>query len=160
MRPVLAVAIILALGTSACTLGRSGMAAPAPVSLVVFYDSDAASFPNANAQSEFEDRRHHSAAGRFITADVLAASGDLPLIDVLRNHITGFVAPGDGRPPRGFNDNCGIDVFVDGLRTVDVLDLIRPRDLVGVEYYDASAAPVKYRKAFSSCPILLLWLKR
>ena len=160
MRRVLTLATIFALGTSACTLGRSQSAAPAPVSSVVFYDSDAARSASSSGQSEFEDRRQHSAAGRFITADVLAANGDLPLIDVLRIHITGFTAPGDSRPPRGYNDNCGLDVFVNGLRAVDVLDLIRPRDLVGVEYYEASTAPVKYRKAFSSCPMLLLWLKR
>ena len=160
MRRVLTAATFLALGTSACTIGRSRAATPAPVSAAISYDSDAALFPKATGPSEFEDRLHHSAAGRFITADVLAANGDLPLIDVLRIHITGFTAPGESRPPRGFNDNCGLDIYVNGLRTVDVLDLLRPRDLAGVEYYEAASAPVKYRKAFSSCPILLLWLKR
>jgi len=159
MRIIVTTATFLALGASACTMGRA-RTAPTPVTSTLEYDSDAATFASANGQSEFEYRLHHSAAGRFITADVLEANGDLPLIDVLRIHITGFVAPGDSRPPRGFNDQCGLDVYVNGLRIADVYDNIRPRELVGVEYYEASSAPVQYRKAFSTCPILLLWLKR
>ena len=159
MRIFLVAATCLALGAAACTVGRARTGPPGPVTSTLSYDSDAA-FASANGQSEFEYRLHHSAGGRFITADVLAASGDLPLVDVLRIHITGFVAPGDSRPPRGYNDRCGLDVYVNGLRTIDVFDIIRPRDLVGVEYYEASSAPVRYRTAFSSCPILLLWLKR
>jgi hypothetical protein len=159
MRIIAVAASFLALSGSACTIGRSQSAAPAPVASPLSYESDAASSTDATGQSEFEYRRHHSAAGRFISADVLAANADVPLMDVLRIHITGFASPGDPRPPRGFNSNCGIEVYVNGLRAADAFDNIQPRDLVGVEYYEASSAPVKYRRAFSMCPVLLLWLK-
>ena len=149
-----------ALGAAACTVGRARAGPAMPVASTLSYDGDGVPTASANGQSEFEYRLHHSAGGRFITAEVLAASGDLPLVDVLRIHINGFVAPGDSRPPRAYNDRCGLDVYVNGLRTIDVFDIIRPRDLVGVEYYEASSAPVRYRTAFSSCPVLLLWLKR
>ena len=52
-----------------------------------------------------------------------------------------------------------MDVYVNGLRSIDAFDGIRPRDLLGVEYYQAGGGPVKYRRAFSTCPVLLLWLK-
>jgi hypothetical protein len=111
------------------------------------------------AGSEFDYRLHHSAGGRFITRDVLATSGDLPLADVLRSHIVGF---GDTRDARAYSGMpaCGMDVYLNGLRIIGNLDAIRSNDLVGVEYYQAATAPVKYRRAMSSCPVLLLWSKR
>jgi hypothetical protein len=158
MRIILTSALI-ALNTLACTTGQSRVAAPGPVAATRSYAGDAASSAYANSQSEFEYRRHHSAAGRFITADVLQANADLPLVDVLRIHITGFAMPGDPQPARGFNNRCGPDVYVNGLRAIDAFDSIRPRNLSGVEYYEASSAPAKYRRALSTCPVLLLWLK-
>jgi hypothetical protein len=52
-----------------------------------------------------------------------------------------------------------VDVYVNGLRSIHAFDGIQPRELFGVEYYEAASAPVKYRRAFSTCPVLLLWLK-
>ena len=160
---MLRVTILCALTTSACAVAhtRPGPTSSAASSMVT-EDVDSSDeivgrrSATANGQSEFEYRRHHSAAGQFVTADVLAASGDMPLITVLKTHILGFGGDGRAMPPTG---NCGVDVFVNGLRVIDVLDELHPRDLIGVEYYEAASAPVKYRRAFSSCPILLLWLK-
>ena len=100
----------------------------------------------------------HSAAGRFITADVLRVNGDRSLDDVLRERLPGFERSSGARPspPSG---KCNVDVYVNGLHSSDVFDGIRPRDLLGVEYYTAATAPVKYRRAFSACPVLLLWLR-
>jgi hypothetical protein len=108
-------------------------------------------------RAAFDFRRTHSAGGQFITEDVLAAAGDLPVADVLRTHLLGFanqhtITQGQGAP-------VALDVYVNGLRVADVLDGLHARDLMGVEYYEASAAPVSYRRAFSSAPVLLLWLK-
>jgi hypothetical protein len=113
---------------------------------------------DANSQSEFDYRRVHSSAGRFITAGVLSANGDRSLEEVLREHLLGFASSRGARPSPP-NGTCGVDVYVNGLHSIDVFDGIRPRDLLGVEYYEAGSAPVNYRRAFSTCPVLLLWLK-
>ncbi|HKN68483.1 MAG TPA: hypothetical protein VJW73_19500 [Gemmatimonadaceae bacterium] len=81
------------------------------------------------------------------------------MIQLLTTHIRGFKTSGDSHGIPGFASSCSVSVFVNGLPTGDVLTLLRPRDLLGVEYYEATSAPVKYRRAFSSCPVLLLWLR-
>jgi len=106
--------------------------------------------------SEFEFRRRHSASGRFITRDVLASSGDLSLGDVIRTHIVGY---GESRDARAYAGTvvCGVDVYLDGMRIIGNLDEIRPAELAGVEYYQPSGAPIKYRRPLAACPVLLLW---
>lgn len=115
--------------------------------------------PNANDLTEFEFRRLHAAAGQFITPDVLAAYGDLPLGDVLRSRLRGFGLPSD-RMNRGLDAGCTMAIYVNRGRTADVIADLHPRDLAGVEYYEATSAPLQYRPTLSSCPVLLLWLKR
>jgi hypothetical protein len=112
----------------------------------------------ANSQSEFDHRRVHSSAGQFITAEVLSANGDRSLEEVLRQRLPGFESSSGARPSQP-NGQCGLNVYVDGLRSIDTFDGIRPRDLLGVEYYQGASAPEKYRRAFSTCPVLLLWFK-
>ena len=107
--------------------------------------------------AEFEYRRIHSAAGQFITESELARVADAPLVDVLRRHLRGFTNLRDGRVVRDADILSYLDVYVNGLRSAGVD--VRPGDLVGVEYYQASDAPVNYRRAFTSVPVLLLWLK-
>jgi hypothetical protein len=107
--------------------------------------------------AEFEYRRIHSAAGQFIAEPELSREADAPLIDVLRRHIRGFTNLRDGRVVSDGDIPSQLDVYVNGLRSVG-LD-VRTRDLVGVEYYQASAAPDKYRRGFTSLPVLLLWMK-
>ena len=119
-----------------------------------------ASAPTSPAElrlAEFEYRRTHAAAGQFITESQLAREGDAPLVEVLVRHLRGFTNLRDGRVVREVDIPSQLDVYVNGLRSVG-LD-IRPRDLMGVEYYQASEAPVSYRRAFTSVPVLLLWLK-
>jgi hypothetical protein len=113
--------------------------------------------PAESRRTEFEYRRIHAAAGQFITESELAREADAPLIDVLRRHLRGFTNLRDGRVVREVDIPSQFDVYVNGFRSVG-LD-VRPRDLMGVEYYQASEAPVKYRRAFTSVPMLLLWLK-
>ncbi|MFL5616322.1 MAG: hypothetical protein ACJ796_21830 [Gemmatimonadaceae bacterium] len=155
-------AVLSAVGAAACVRGGPRVE-PAPAASSVMQSGDRENgarlqaSANANSQSDFEYRRMHSSAGRFITAVVLSANGDRSLDDLLRARLVGFES-GTGRPSRP-NGECGLDVYVNGLRSVDAFDGIRPRDLIGVEYYEAGSAPVKYRRAFSTCPVLLLWLK-
>lgn len=156
---------LCAITVSACAGGRlhtKPSASPSPEQ--TGGDEGALSAPVSTSasgrfnQSEFDYRRLHSAAGQFITADELAANGDVPLVLVLSTHIRGFNQTGDGRAAPGLPP-CAPDVFVDGLPVIDVLDALHPRDLLGVEYYEPASAPVKYRRAFSGCPVLLLWLR-
>ena len=81
-----------------------------------------------------------------------------PLEELLRERLLGFESSSGARPPLP-NGKCGVSVYVNGLHSIDAFDGIRPRDLLGVEYYEASSAPVQYRRASSTCPVLLLWLK-
>jgi hypothetical protein len=107
--------------------------------------------------AEFEYRRIHAAAGQFITEPELAREADAPLIDVLRRHLRGFTNLRDGRVVGEVDIPSQLDIYVNGFRSVG-LD-VPLMDLVGVEYYQASEAPVKYRRAFTALPVLLLWMK-
>lgn len=153
-------AVLSALGAMACVRGGPHVEPLPAASSVSQTGRDNAARQgsvDANSQSEFDYRRVHSPGGRFITADVLNANGDRSLDDLLRARLVGFENSA-GRPSRP-NGECGLDVYVNGLRAVDAFDGIHPRDLIGVEYYEAGSAPVKYCRAFSTCPVLLLWLK-
>ena len=154
-------AVLSALAAAACVRGAPRVE-PVPASSVA--QSDGGENPrlqgsaDANSQSEFDYRRVHSSAGRFITADVLSANGNRSLEAVLRERVLGFERSSGARPSQP-NGKCGVNVYLNGLPSIDAFDGIRPRDLLGAEYYEAGSAPVKYRRAFSTCPVLLLWLK-
>jgi hypothetical protein len=154
-------AVLSALAAAACVRGAPRVE-PVPASPVAQSggreNARLQGSADANSQSEFDYRRVHSAAGRFITADVLSANGNRSLEEVLREHLLGFESSSGARPSPP-NGKCGVDVYVNGHHSIEALDGIRPRDLLGVEYYQRGSAPVKYRRAFSICPILLLWLK-
>ena len=159
---VLGVAALL--GAMGCAAARRpGESAPSPA--VAGSDEQLApprrvsppTSPAESRQAEFEYRRIHAAAGQFITARDLAREADAPLIEVLRRHLRGFTNLRDGRVIGEVGIPSQLDVYVNGFRSVG-LD-VPPRDLVGVEYYQASEAPLQYRRAFTSVPVLLLWMK-
>lgn len=114
--------------------------------------------PAAERRAEFEYRRVHAAAGQFITEQELARLADLPLIEALETHLRGFPGRREARESMSSDPLSQIEVYVNGLRA-GAIDGLRPSELLGVEYYQATAAPVRYRRAFSSVPVLLLWLK-
>lgn len=158
------VGVAVLLGAIGCAAARRP-AEPAPSPAAAGSDDQwtpprRVSPPTSRAESrraEFEYRRIHAAAGQFITEPQLAREADAPLIDVLRRHLRGFTNLRDGRVVSDVDILSQLDVYVNGLRSVGVD--VRPRDLLGVEYYQASEAPVNYRRAFTSAPVLLLWLK-
>jgi hypothetical protein len=76
-------ALLSVLAAAACVRGTPRIE-PVPASSMV--------------QSEFTYRRVHSSAGRFITADVLSANGDLPLESVLHERLVGFESSTGARP--------------------------------------------------------------
>jgi hypothetical protein len=148
-------ALVAVVALSACVHGAVRVDTEPSIHLAAMRSAESAS---SNEQSEFDHRRLHSAAGQFLTADVLAANRDLSLAQVLSTYILGF-ATGGGVRGSGVETRCKLHVFVNGLPADDTFDAIRPHDLIGVEYYKATSAPIKYRRAFSECPVLLLWLK-
>jgi hypothetical protein len=154
-------AVLSALAAAACLRGAPRVESVPASSIVQSGGRENArrqGSADANSQSEFDYRRVHSSAGRFITADVLSANGDRSLDEVLRERLLGFESS-RGAGPSPPNGKCGVDVYLNGLHSIDAFDGIRPRDLLGVEYYEAGSAPEKYRRAYSACPILVLWLK-
>jgi hypothetical protein len=54
-------------------------------------------------------------------------------------------------------DRCGVEVFLNGLRTLDTLAGLTARDVNGVEFYTTGIVPPQFRRAGSACPVLLLW---
>jgi hypothetical protein len=153
------------LGAIGCAAARRPAADPASSPTLAGSNDQLAaaarmSAPTSPAElrlAEFEYRRLHAAAGQFITEPELAREADAPLIDVLRRHLRGFTNLRDGRVVSEGEIPSQLEVYVNGFRSVG-LD-VRPRDLAGVEYYQGSEAPVNYRRAFTSAPVLLLWLK-
>lgn len=116
------------------------------------------SSPAEDRRAAFEYRRVHAATGQFITERELERLADLSLIDALRTHLRDFpTSPGARQSTAGDLDSQ-LEVYVNGFRQGD-LDGVQPADLMGVEYYRATAAPARYRRPFSSVPVLLLWLK-
>lgn len=116
------------------------------------------SSPAEDRRAEFEYRRVHAATGQFITERELERLADMPLIEVLRTHLLGFPTSPDARQSTAGDRDSQLEVYVNGLRAA-AIDGLRPPDLMGVEYYRATAVPARYRRAFSSAPVLLLWLK-
>lgn len=117
------------------------------------------SSPAEERRAEFEYRRVHAASGQFITERELERLADMPLTDALRTHLRGFPGSSDARQSIAHDSDSQIEVYLNGLRTGGI-DGIRAADLMGVEYYrETAAVPAGYRRAFSSAPVLLLWLK-
>jgi len=109
----------------------------------------------ASRLAEFEQRRRVG-QGRFITADVLQANDDIPLVDLLRLRIPGFGNSRDARISALGPGGC-MNVYLNGLMSPTALEGMHPHDLVGVEFYDALTAPQQYRQSMTSCSALLLW---
>ena len=160
---VVAIASLLAAAPGCAAARRPDETAPSPAlagSSDELAPSGRVSAPTSPAESrraEFEYRRIHSAAGQFITESELAREADAPLVDVLVRHFRGFTNLRDGRVVSGVDIPSQLDVYVNGFRSLGLE--VRPSDLVGVEYYQASEAPIRYRRAFTSVPVLLLWMK-
>lgn len=109
----------------------------------------------ASRLAEFEQRRRVG-QGRFLTADVLQANDDIPLVDLLRLRIPGFNNSRDARVSSLGPGSC-MNVYLNGLLSPSALEGMHAHDLVGVEFYDALTAPQQYRQSMRSCSALLLW---
>jgi hypothetical protein len=108
----------------------------------------------------FEARRRMG-IGRFITDSVLHIDGSRQLTTVLRAYLPGWSRMLDTRPSDASPSNrCGVDVYLNGLPTLENLADLRARDVDGVEFYTTSIVPPQFRRAGTFCPVLLLWSVR
>ncbi|HEX4683434.1 MAG TPA: hypothetical protein VH277_12030 [Gemmatimonadaceae bacterium] len=116
--------------------------------------------PPLNPFADFEWRSTHSPAGRFLRGEALHANDDVPLAQVLHTQIAGFGGQRDARTLLTPGESCSIDVYLNGGWAPGALDELHARDVEAVEYYQATSAPVRYRRAGHVCPVLLLWLRQ
>ena len=148
----------IAAGAIATLLSACATARPAyndDVTARAMYSTPGPTNARASRLAEFEARRRVG-QGRFLTADVLQANDDIPLIDLLRLRIPGFNNSRDARVQALGPGSC-MNVYLNGLSSPNALEGMHPHDLVGVEYYDALTAPQQYRQSLRSCSALLLW---
>ncbi|HTE44234.1 MAG TPA: hypothetical protein VK636_03230 [Gemmatimonadaceae bacterium] len=133
--------------------GRDGSARDASDSVVIV----AKRVPSRLA--EFEARRQRG-IGRFITDSVLRAEDSHPLTMILRTHVPGISRILDTRPAEiSPVYHCTLEVYLNGLRTIESVAGLSPHELDGVEFYAPSQVPQQYRRAGLSCPVLLLWTR-
>ena len=56
---------------------------------------------------------------------------------------------------------CPVRIYVDGHPAVGLtLDTMKPDELIGVEYYSRTFAPVQYKPVGNYCKVILLWTRR
>lgn len=125
--------------------------------------------------AEFEGRRSQG-IGQFITEKEIAKQGSVFATEILRTFRGMRIIPNDhggwmalsahvvGSLIDGGSGPCYTEVFVDGVRTPVPanLDLLpSPKEIVGVEFYDAmGTVPPEYSRYGVGCGVLLIWTRR
>jgi hypothetical protein len=131
--------------------------------------------------AEYETRRQQG-LGRFIVDSVIAAEHAKGLSLLLVSHIPGLRVNSE-RPPkvvameptppnlsqgrtvmrrRAGVGGCAVAFYLDGfaLSPETSLDEIDPNDIVGIEAYNQTNAPVQYKPTLDICKVILLWSRR
>ncbi len=131
-------------------------------------------FQTAGMQ-EFETRRKLG-AGYFLTGAQIRRDRDRPLGDIITARIPGlrtvygthlnsqYLVSLRGEGPNALVTNgngpslCYVQIFVDGSFIVDGdISWIRPSNIAGLEFYDATRVPPAYRRPDGECGALLIW---
>ena len=113
----------------------------------------------------FETRRRTYAFGRYITADEIKRRGVFDTHTLLPS-----TGPGRMRPTLGaltLSGGCAPVVFIDGnlvdpgtSDALDAVDMIRPRDIRGIEIYGAAdGAPFQFRDPRGRCGSVVIWTR-
>lgn len=126
-------------------------ASSAPMSLAVS--------PPSDGLAGFEWRRTHSGGGHFLSGESIRSVPDASLISVLRMKIPGFTTQRGALPLLSLSEPCSLETYVNGLWAPDAADDLSARNVEAVEYYEATTAPPRYRRAGHACPVLLVWLR-
>jgi hypothetical protein len=127
--------------------------------------------------SEFETR-HSLGTGRFLTEIELSAAANSDRGRLIAERFPGLLAVSGaagqgtylfstrGGTVKGRGPNagrCPIQVYRNGMRSgapqeaTDLSDL-KPQELSGVEFYNASSTPAEYRSG-NVCGVVLIWTK-
>ena len=116
-------------------------------------------------------QRSRSGTGRFITADEIARRQPQYLSDVLRT-VPGLAVQMNGTQPEivstrggGLTNQGCVNYFVDGMRFQsmggDANDFVNPREVVGIEVYQASLVPPEFMDASGGhCTTIVVWTKQ
>jgi hypothetical protein len=120
--------------------------------------------------------RQRMGMGAFMTGDEIDRIRPLRIPELFRR-MRGFVvmpAPNNSAhdvvySSRGMNgfSSCAPEVFVDGAKLsrgardqVDILELVRPEAVEGIEGYSSPATiPVEYNAMGSACGVILIWTR-
>jgi hypothetical protein len=111
----------------------------------------------------FEQRRATYPFGRYITADEIKRRGNFDTHALLPTTGPGRVRPSFGALSAG----CYPAVFIDGnlvdrgtAGAADAMDMIRPRDIRGIEIYGAAdGAPFQFRDPRGRCGSVVIWTR-
>lgn len=118
-------------------------------------------------RQSFEWRRQHG-SGQYLDESELAAARSLSLTELFQARFRGFQMPADAldSPVRNTTlpaiaSKCPTQVYLNGALAPTALEgNLRPTELFGAEYYSTSTAPPQFVRAWKTCPVLLLWLRR
>lgn len=129
---------------------------------------------NLSVNREYEGflrRQKHSGAGRFISTEDIARRNPIQAIDLLRSMPGVMIVRDDNQyeilaqrsPQNFFVPFCRVAVFINGnpMREPTVNDLnayLRPNEMLGVEVYDAGAAPAEFSRR-NGCGVVVIWTK-
>ena len=127
--------------------------------------------PLAQSYREFDERRAAGRAAQFLTEEDIEWRHPFETSDLFKLmpsvKVVGFghdakIAATRGKTTIGNpnipNQECPLDVFIDGVRVqAEDINTLPPEALHGVEVYTVAAAPAKYR--VGACGALFLWTK-
>ncbi|NUR35975.1 MAG: TonB-dependent receptor plug domain-containing protein [Gemmatimonadaceae bacterium] len=127
--------------------------------------------PLAQSYREFDERRAAGRAAQFLTEEDIERRHPFETSDLFKLmpsvKVVGFghdakIAATRGKTTIGNpnipNQECPLDVFIDGVRVqAEDINTLPPEALHGVEVYTVAAAPAKYR--VGACGALFLWTK-
>jgi hypothetical protein len=119
----------------------------------------------------FLRRQKRGGAGRFITTEDIARRNLIQAVDLFRSMPGVMIARDDNQndilaqrsPQNFFYPFCRVAVFVNGnpLREPTVNDLnavLRPNEMLGIEVYDAGAAPAEFSRR-NGCGVVVIWTR-
>lgn len=115
-------------------------------------------------------QRQRSGTGRFVSAEEIARRNPIYLSDVLRTVPGLTTRPTRGQPEvvstRGgsiSNPGC-VNYVVDGFQWRsaggDANDFVNPREVAGIEVYQASNVPAQFVEPGQSCTTIVIWTKQ
>lgn len=122
-----------------------------------------------NSLVEFESRRR-TGFGRFLTSADIAKRQPLNTSDIFKNFPGVYNDAGNTTPEpiismRGiFTERCEPVIYINGvlmngLSAPDIDQFVRPKDLVGIEVYQAGQVPPQFQAGMTGCGSIVFWTR-